>query len=248
MIREIIELIMSFATSKTRAIACSVSAQFCDICVVISNSLVMQDNSNITSKMVIDLMRRADYHTFARMGGNKLRAVQYVRNKYTRNITHTDAKLKSYFYYACKYENIDMINAILNNKDCASSRASKGLCAVVKNKNVDIFNLLINHTTKYCKAFNKACLIGNIYMVNRFIDIGVNCYDVGLKCACWGNQVEIARIMVKNGAVGNNNMIRQACNNDYYDIVKLLCENGVYQCHCLRTPQQHIDYCNSHLL
>jgi len=108
----------------------------------------------------------------------------------------------------------------------------------LKNKD-DLLTALLNRNDEWLNYFDSlgGMIYNDVKYLNAIIDSGntenIKFYNgknwnTGLKRACLGGNLEMAKLMIEKGANQWNNVLREACQGSNMEIVELMIEKGAY--------------------
>jgi len=130
----------------------------------------------------------------------------------------------------------DLLNALLNSNDLWINYFDS-LGGMIY-KDVKYLNAIIDSgNIEYMKFYNganwdlglkRACLGGNIDVVKLMIKKGANDWNCGLRGACLGGNMKCVELMIHKGAWDWNMGLECACRCGIMEIVKLMIHKGAY--------------------
>lgn len=125
--------------------------------------------------------------------------------------------------YACRGNSMENIEFIIkygteNNVHYSIHDWNRALHITCVHGNFEIVKFIVPNKTlptqyQMLSCYSNACIRGHLEIVNFFIDRGVNDWVTGLRGACQGGSLDVLKLMVRNGAITNNNEIGFYCHN-----------------------------------
>ncbi len=179
-----------------------------------------------------------------------------------------DCALYDGFHMACERGHIDIIKAVIDECTSVDSNIchsiGSGLLVAIRHTQADVIDLLIPYSSAHYinQALNEACVAGNIELAHRFLILseprvhshypwpGDHAYkrekiwssspvESGLVSACAHGHVNIAQLMIDNGAHCFNYGLQAACHAKKSATIRLMIMCGATECNCGATLSKH---------
>ena len=71
-----------------------------------------------------------------------------------------------------------------------------------------------------------ACIGGHLELANLMIENGATDFDIGLECACQGGHLDLANLLIAKGATDFDNGLACACKGGKVTLMTLMVEKG----------------------
>lgn len=171
-------------------------------------------------------MKRKNFNKFKCMEGACVGGILKIVK-----ILRFDVNIRCYFSYACKGKHMNVIEFMMAN-DYGS--VNEGLWGACEGGHFDLVKIFLSkeETIKFSKgAFTKAaecidsgleraCINGNLELINYLIDKGAERWNCALAGACEGGHVNIIDDMIMRGADEWNRALAGACKGGHMNIIE----------------------------
>lgn len=151
--------------------------------------------------------------------------------------THHDVlNIINIVYYACKGNNLDIINKIIemSKKTLKSSDEIRmfwrdALIGICTGGELEIYKMYMmydeyNLYCDYLECLYAACMSGSINLVKYLVNQGVEVADRVLNSACRNGDPEIVEFLISNGSKFSYNSLYNACISGNKKLINKLCD------------------------